>query len=127
MKSQQQQSALQEQSSSTAIQQISITLAKSLTICEMLLQANQAITGNMKSQQQQSVLQEQLANGKEQVIRLTAEKADALLQITELKQTFKETQVGPALRAKACCFECWLAALHAELLLFCMLSFCFLC
>lgn len=119
MKSQQQQSALQEQLSSTAIQQISITLAKSLTVCEMQLQANQAITGNMKSQQQQSILQEQLANGKEQVIRLTAEKADALLQITELKQTFKEAQV---------CLLCMLrlAALSVGLLL-CMLSFCFVC
>ena len=81
--------------------------------CVVHLQANQAISGNMKSQQQQSVLQEQLANGKEQVTRLTAEKADALLQVTELKQTLKEALV---------CLLCMLrlAALHAEHVLLCI-------
>ena len=47
----------------------------------------------MKSQQQQSVLQEQLANNREAITRLTAEKADALLQVAELKQSLKEAQV----------------------------------
>lgn len=72
----------------------------------------------MKSQQQQSVLKEEIANNKEQVTRLTAEKADALQQATDLKQSLKEAQVH--LLLMCCCARSAVFSVHSQLSLLCM-------